>query len=231
MLRSARRYFIAVALLPAFASFAGAADLRFFDDAALNTVQFVDDQEGWAAGEDGVIWHTIDGGKNWERQHSGVRASLRSMHFLNPFTGWVVGREELPAGGSAGVVLYTADGGLKWRRLLVNAMPGLHVVRFVDANRGYLAGEGADNYPSGVFTTTDGGRTWKPLPGPRATSWQAGDFSTQARRWPGPGTAWRPRSTTTRSTFQTATTWAGERCAGSTLSASMASLSARAGSF
>src|SRR3954447_14158570 len=101
---------------------ADAADLRYFDDAALNAVQFVDDQEGWAVGEDGVIWHTIDAGKNWERQPSGVRASLRSLHFLNPFTGWVVGREELAGGGSAGVVLYTADGGLKWRRLLVNSM-------------------------------------------------------------------------------------------------------------
>src|SRR5690349_3313808 len=78
-----------------------AGDLRFFDDAALNAVQFVDDQEGWAVGEDGIIWHTIDGGKNWERQSSGVRASLRSLHFFNPFTGWVVGREELPGGGSA----------------------------------------------------------------------------------------------------------------------------------
>src|SRR4051794_36729095 len=120
---------------------ARAADLRFFDDAALNAVQFVDDQEGWAVGDDGVIWHTIDKGKNWERQPSGVRAALRSLCFVNPFTGWVVGREELAGGGSAGVVLYTSDGGLKWRRLLTNAMPGLQVVRFVDAKTGYLAGD------------------------------------------------------------------------------------------
>lgn len=154
-----------------------AADLRYFDDAALNAVQFVDDQEGWAVGEDGVIWHTIDAGKNWERQPSGVRASLRSLHFINPYSGWVVGREEIPGGGSAGVLLYTADGGLKWKRLLVNSTPGLQVVRFVDSKVGYLAGDGADAYPSGVFTTVDGGRTWKPVPGPRAPAWMAGEFS------------------------------------------------------
>jgi photosystem II stability/assembly factor-like uncharacterized protein len=155
---------------------ARAADLRNFEDAALHAVQFVDDQEGWAVGDDGVVWHTIDAGKHWERQPSGVRASLRSVCFLNPFVGWVVGREELPGGGSAGVVLYTADGGVKWRRLLAGALPGLHVVRFVDSKNGYVAGEGADTYPSGVFGTTDGGRTWQPIVGPRVTAWQAAEF-------------------------------------------------------
>src|SRR6516165_12643946 len=100
------------------------ADLRNFEDAALHAVQFWDNREGWAVGDEGVIWHTIDGGKHWERQPSGVRASLRGLHFLNPFTGWVVGREELPQGGSVGVVLATRDGGLKWQRLCIQGLPG-----------------------------------------------------------------------------------------------------------
>src|SRR2546421_3864181 len=100
--------------LPAFWAAVGrAADLRNFDDAALHAVQFVDRDEGWAVGDEGVVWHTIDGGRNWERQPTGVRASLRWVQFLNPFTGWVAGREELPHnGGSVGVLLFTQDGGL-----------------------------------------------------------------------------------------------------------------------
>ena len=152
-------------------------DLPHFDDAALRAVQFIDDREGWAVGDDGVVWHTIDGGKNWERQPTGVRASLRSVQFVNPYVGWIAGREELPGGGSAGVVLYTHDGGVKWRRLLVNALPGLNLVRFVDAKTGYLAGDGSEQYPAGLFATTDSGQTWAPgardraaLPGGRATS-------------------------------------------------------------
>src|SRR5437868_7033750 len=110
-----------------------AADLRPFEDAPLNAIQFVDKQEGWAAGADGVIWHTIDGGKHWERQSTGVRAALRSVHFLNPYTGWAVGREELPnAGGSAGIILFTDDGGLHWTRLASPPLPGLNCVRFFD---------------------------------------------------------------------------------------------------
>src|SRR5215470_16613877 len=94
---------VPVLLLAALAGPARAA-APAFDDAALHAVQFVDDREGWAVGDEGVIWHSIDGGRHWERQPSGVRASLRSLHFLDPYTGWVAGREELPNGsGSAGV--------------------------------------------------------------------------------------------------------------------------------
>jgi photosystem II stability/assembly factor-like uncharacterized protein len=165
---------LAALLLPPAAR---AGELRNFEDAALHAVQFVDANEGWAAGDDGVIWHTIDGGRNWERQPTGVRASLRSLCFVNPFTGWAAGREELPNGaGSVGVLLYTQDGGVAWRRVLLNALPGLNVVRFVDEKTGYVAGDGSDLHPSGLFTTTDGGRTWHPVTGPRCTSWLAADF-------------------------------------------------------
>jgi photosystem II stability/assembly factor-like uncharacterized protein len=160
-----------------FAAPARAGDLRNFEDAALHAVQFVDKAEGWAVGDDGVIWHTIDAGATWERVPSGVRASLRSVCFVNPYFGWIAGREELPEGGSAGVLLYTQDGGVAWKRVLLNATPGLNVVRFADAKTGFLAGDGSDQHPSGLFVTADAGRSWQPVPGPRVTSWLAGDFS------------------------------------------------------
>src|SRR5262245_26262301 len=156
---------------------AQAADLRHFDDAALHAVQFVSADEGWAVGDDGVVLQTIDGGKTWERQPTGVRASLRGVHFLNPFTGWVVGREELPLGaGSSGVLLYTQDGGLKWHRVTLNAMPGLYAVHFTSDKIGYVVGDGTDQYPSGVFVTRDAGRTWQTLPGPHCPGWLAAEF-------------------------------------------------------
>jgi photosystem II stability/assembly factor-like uncharacterized protein len=164
---------LGLALIPSSAR----AELRYFDDAALHAVQFVDAQEGWAVGDEGVVWHTIDGGKKWERQPTGTRASLRDLHFLNPYFGWVAGREELPnGGGSVGVILFTRDGGLKWHRLLQNAMPGLNKVRFVDDKIGFLFGDGSDQFPTGVFKTADGGKTWEPVPGPRSPAWLAGAF-------------------------------------------------------
>ncbi len=154
-----------------------AADLRYVDDAALYAVHFVDSKEGWAVGDEGTIWHSIDGGRSWERQPTGLRASLRSLHFLNPYVGWVVGREEQPhGGGSIGVLLFTRDGGLKWQRLLTNALPGLNQVRFADPKTGLVLGDGSEPFPSGVFRTSDGGRTWEAVPGPRATTWLTGAF-------------------------------------------------------
>jgi photosystem II stability/assembly factor-like uncharacterized protein len=173
-----RPFFAALLASVALAPAARAGNAPAFDDAPLHAVQFVDRNEGWAVGDDGVVWHTIDGGTNWERQPTGVRASLRSVHFLNPYTGWIAGREELPnGGGSNGVLLFTKDGGLNWQLVTMNSLPGLHRVRFLDNRTGYAIGDGCDQYPSGVFATADAGRTWQPVPGPRAPAWLAGDFA------------------------------------------------------
>ena len=94
-----------------------AGDLRHPEDASLRAVFFIDHKEGWIVGDEGVILHTLNGGKTFERQPSQTRASLRSVHFITADVGWVVGREELPYGmGSVGVVLFTSDGGLEWKR-------------------------------------------------------------------------------------------------------------------
>ncbi len=153
----------------------GAADLDNTDDAYLHAIQFVTRDEGWAVGDEGVVWHTIDGGHHWAQQISGVRSSLRAVQFLNASQGWVVGREDQP-GGSVGVVLQTVDGGLTWRRLAANQLPGLNGVHFLDAQHAYAVGDANEHFSTGVFTTADGGRTWQPVRGKRGPSWLAADF-------------------------------------------------------
>src|SRR5262249_35483516 len=56
-------------------------------------------------------------------------------------------------------------------------LPGLNAVQFFDENRGVVAGDGTDAFPTGVFSTSDGGRSWKMLPGKRAESWQRIEFT------------------------------------------------------
>jgi photosystem II stability/assembly factor-like uncharacterized protein len=165
-------------LLLALATVSTAAPPPSYDDAALRAVQFVDGREGWAAGDDGAIWHSIDGGQTWERQKSGTRATLTGIHFLTPYTGFVSGRTELPGDlGSSGVLLATADGGITWNEVASGVLPGLNAVTFFDEKNGLVCGDSCGAYPGGAFTTADGGKSWLPMVGPLGGSWLAADCS------------------------------------------------------
>src|SRR5262249_32121486 len=61
-----RSYLLTVASALILASLASAGDLRNFDDAALRAIQFVDDKEGWAVGDEGLCGTTSTAGPAWE---------------------------------------------------------------------------------------------------------------------------------------------------------------------
>lgn len=146
-------------------------------DAALADVCFVDRSFGWAVGERGVIWHTEDGGKNWQQQPSGVTCRLNSVCFLDARQGWAVGGSSRPySNATQGIVLRSVDGGKSWINMPGLMLPRLTRVKFFNANDGIAIGAGTSFSPSGVFVTHDGGRGWQPLPGDRAGPWLAGDF-------------------------------------------------------
>lgn len=171
------RSLLAVAMLVAISAPLLAQPAATFEDAGIHAVQFVGKSEGWAVGDDGVIWHSIDGGKSWERQKTGTRASLRSVCFINPYVGWAVGRHERPD-GSVGVLLKTSDGGVAWEEISSQLLPGLCSVRFFDENHGVVCGDGSDAFPGGLFSTSDGGKSWLPAEAKsRAGSWRAMDFN------------------------------------------------------
>jgi photosystem II stability/assembly factor-like uncharacterized protein len=77
-------------------------------------------------------------------------------------------------------MLRTTDGGLKWEEVGVNVLPGLNGVYFSNEISGFVCGDGSDAFPSGMFTTEDGGRTWSPVQGPRVPSWHAACGSPQS---------------------------------------------------
>ena len=107
-----------------------------------------------------------------------MRAALRAVHFLNPYTGWAVGREELPqGGGSAGVILFTDDGGLKWTRLPGRIAAGAELrslLRRQDRPRRRRR-HGPVSRPACSRPATAAGRGTRP-PGPRCPTWLACDF-------------------------------------------------------
>ena len=150
---------------------------EMFEDAELTDVTFVDPDRGWAVGDRGVIWQTVDGGRHWTRHAIQVDCRLESIQFVDGQHGWIAGgRIRSYSQQSEGVLLYTADGGRRWTKIPIPTLPALREIRFFDQRHGWAVGASSGMYPAGVFRTRNGGRTWSPLPSGRVPGWQTGDF-------------------------------------------------------
>lgn len=72
----------------------------------LFDVHFVDEDNGWIAGNTGLILNTTDGGATWNEQTTPPNNTYYSMFFTDTQNGW--------AGGFAGKLIRTTDGGATW---------------------------------------------------------------------------------------------------------------------
>ncbi len=113
------------------------------------TVFFSSPQHGWAAGWNGTIFHTQDGGTTWERQQSNTQTSIEEIHFVDKLNGWFYGKlenyEVKP------IIGYTDNGGKNWQPISLMAVDDLV---FVDKRNGWAVTQ------EGICQTTDSGRTW-----------------------------------------------------------------------
>ncbi|MBA2117220.1 YCF48-related protein [Bremerella alba] len=142
-------------------------------DAQLNDVTFVDDRHGLAVGDHGAIWHTDNGGLEWKQIPSGTDAHLASVYFTDSRHGWAVGGYQQPySTQTRGVVLTTSDGGMSWNAMPEQSLPKLTGVRFEDTRHGWAVGHGSHMFPTGMFETNDGGRSWRSLPGTQNTRFE-----------------------------------------------------------
>lgn len=147
------------------------------EDADLHAVQFVDPQVGWAVGDRGVIWSTLNGGRVWTRQTTPVTCRLFAVHFVNRQVGWAVGGRVHPyTEETTGVVLRTRDGGQHWMETPALSLPMLRDIRFFDEQQGWALGAHSPLFPTGLFRTRDGGRTWSSVPMGSGQGLLAGDF-------------------------------------------------------
>jgi photosystem II stability/assembly factor-like uncharacterized protein len=121
-------------------------------DKLLRHVFFIDSTTGWCAGEDGIIFHTVNGGLNWEEQNSTVNTFIVALFFLNENLGWALSlRTTLPFGST---IIKTTNGGDEW---LAENYPEdnvfMNTIFFFDSLNGWIGG-------SKIAGTTDGGFTW-----------------------------------------------------------------------
>lgn len=110
----------------------------------LVAVHFIDRNDGWACGHDGVILHTADGGRTWTKQLDGV---LARDGFEKYYQSRIAGGDKSAAAALEQIKLNFDQG---------PTLPWLGVW-FMDRDKGYVVGSFGD-----IATTSDGGRTWSP---------------------------------------------------------------------
>jgi photosystem II stability/assembly factor-like uncharacterized protein len=137
----------------------GTAIFDALDLPTLFGVYMKNEQEGLAAGLEGHLARTADGGQRWTFENAEVDVPLVDPMFkaieLTDGTGW--------ACGSAGEVLKKLPGETAWKRAKIgqDILTWLRSINFApDAKHGWMVG----GYGL-IFKTTDGGKTWTPSQG------------------------------------------------------------------
>src|SRR5207244_7831644 len=95
----------------------------------FTATSFADNRLGWAVGLGGKIFRTINGGRTWLPQNSGVTVDLFDVKFLNALDGW--------AAGADGPVIHTFAGGLHWVAEASGTVHPLERVFFTDRDHGW----------------------------------------------------------------------------------------------
>ena len=144
------------------------------NDARLNDVCFVSPTKGWAVGDRGTIWTTVDGGATWNLADVPTDANLFAVSFFDENFGLAVGGRVVPATGvGVGVLLRTIDGGTTWGVVETASFPILRDVRVLDPGTAWVAGDSSELYPSGLFVSSDTGLTWTAEGGARRGGWRS----------------------------------------------------------
>lgn len=101
--------------------------------AKFNSVFFINQKTGWTAGTEGKIFQTVNGGKIWREQTSGVTKNLNGIAFLNSNKGWAIGDE--------GTILQTNSAGNVWVSLNSKIKHRLEKIFFI-GKKGWIVGFG-----------------------------------------------------------------------------------------
>lgn len=125
----------------------------------LTDVCFVDAENGWVCGYNGVIYRTSNGGQNWSTQSSGTSQNLYAVQFTDTSYGTVV--------GNSGVIRRTNNGGSTWNSQSGGVTATLTGVVFLDAVIGWISGPSQN-----VLFTESSGAFWQSIfvPGSSNTS-------------------------------------------------------------
>jgi photosystem II stability/assembly factor-like uncharacterized protein len=135
----------------------------------FSSIQFIDENTGWACGNAGRILKTTNKGALWF-QVSTVGLDLADLHFVDANTGWVA--------GLGGVIFRTVDGGVSWNLQSVGSTGWLNCIFMWDASTGWAAG-----LYGTILATTNGGASWAPQTSGTASTIENVCFISATKGW------------------------------------------------
>ena len=123
--------------------------LRLREIDVMYDVDFLDENVGWCAGEngeEGAVYRTLNGGSSWGSTR--VSHPVRAVHFIDAKEGWAVGEQ--------GAVFHSPNGGVAWEwQDSGTDFATLKDVFFTDERTGWAVGE-----EGLILKTLAGGRVW-----------------------------------------------------------------------
>jgi photosystem II stability/assembly factor-like uncharacterized protein len=91
-------------------------DENISDKPDFQDIQFLDANNGWIAGNSGILGYTYNGGGIWNFIESGSAASLRGISFVDPERGWLVGDYGTILKVSKPISVTSPNGMEKWHK-------------------------------------------------------------------------------------------------------------------
>lgn len=121
----------------------------------LFTVDFVNENIGWAGGDNETLLKTTDGGNTWMVLSQSLFSTdfIHDLNFLDSLDGWMVLSGFVPDRHTQ--ILNTTDGGITWSQQQYIYGFTLHSIYFADQNNGWTVGSNGL-----TLHTSDGGLNW-----------------------------------------------------------------------
>ncbi len=136
-------------------------------------ITFINENEGWYVNGSGAIFHTKDGGENWEKQLEKKGTFFRCIAFVDSLRGFAgtVGTDYFPNVSDTIPLYGTTDAGKTWNPVsysgpYVKGLCALDIVKEPFINHGrtdykvHIYAVGRVGSPANMLVSHDGGDTW-----------------------------------------------------------------------
>jgi photosystem II stability/assembly factor-like uncharacterized protein len=136
-------------------------------------IAFINEKEGWYVNGYGTIYHTKDGGENWEKQLEKKGTFFRCIAFVDSLKGFAgtVGTDYFPNVSDTIPLYGTTDGGKTWLPVsykgdYVKGLCAIDIVKEPFINHGktdykvHIYAVGRVGSPANMMVSHDGGLNW-----------------------------------------------------------------------